>query len=595
MARPSRIKEIERQSFTRRAVLIGAVGFAGMAALTSRLYYLQFVRAEKYRILAEDNRIRLQIIAPSRGKILDRNGEILAENESVFRLFIDRERYPDLDATLDTLKQWITFSERDEARLKRRLARRGYERSTLLKDDLPWEEVVRIEYHLPDLPGIRIEQGQQRLYPLSEQAAHMLGYIAPVTKEQQKEFYRWSEAKAGKQGLEIALEDRLCGRPGLRQLEVNSRGLVLRKVEETPSQAGEDVTTTIHRELQAYTYNKLLEKLSGAAVVMDANDGSLLALASAPSFDSTQMSQGIDQKNWDALRLSDKSPLLDKSIAGMYPPGSTFKMMTGLAGLEHGYITPAQKVHCPGHYFVGSQRFNCWKEHGHGWMNLESAIAQSCDTYFYHIAHQMPMEKLARTCQKFGIGQKTGIDIPGEKDALLPDEQWKYRQLGERWQTGDTVNASIGQGYVLMTPLQLAVMTASLVNGGKRIRPRLHQPSEMEAIDVQAEHLALLKQSMNNVVNGTRGTARGSAIYLPDYKMGGKTGTAQVRKITERGQNQDEVPWKFRHHALFVGYAPIDVPRYVCAVVIEHGGGGSSAAAPVARDLLLKTREMMET
>ncbi len=584
-------KDLEHPPISRRAVLLGALGLGGMGVLAGRLYYLQFIRTKQFAMLAEDNRVKLQITPPIRGKILDREGQALAENESVFRLFLDLDKNPNPRESLAKLQQWITLSDAEKEKIEKLLKRR---RSTvLIKENVPWNSVVTIEHNIPQLPGVSIEQGQQRIYPLAEQAAHVIGYVGGVKDEEKKTYYRWAEAKAGRQGLERSMEERLRGEPGLRQLEVNVHGLALRKLNERPIVKGEDLKMSLHRELQAFTYNTLLQQESGAAVIMDARNGELLSIASAPSFNSTVMSQGIGRTAWNELRTSEKFPLLDKSITGQYPPGSTFKMMTGLAGLESGIATPHRRVYCPGHFRVGRQRFNCWRVGGHGQMDLRNALMQSCDTYFYTIAHEMGMEKLAEMCGRFGLGQKTGVDIPGEKGGLIPTADWKRTSYDQPWLPGDTVNASIGQGYVLTTPLQLASMTVALVNGGNLHRPRLLQEEKSERLGIDPAHLDLIRSGMDAVVNAKRGTARGSRIDDIDYLMGGKTGTAQVRKIKIRGQKQSELPWNQRHHALFVGYAPLENPRYVCAVVIEHGGGGSAVAAPVAKELLLKTRELL--
>jgi len=587
-------KTTEFPDLTRRAVILGAVGASGISLLAGRLYYLQFMRAERYRSLAEGNRVKLEIIAPIRGTILDRNGKALAENTNVFRLFIDLERYPKPLEIIEKLQQWVHFSESEIEAAKALQAKRRYGMVFLVKDRVPWDEVVKIEHHIIDLPGVQIEQGQQRLYPLAQQAAHCIGYVGAVNEAEKKEFYRWPQAKLGRQGLEDALEPALRGEPGLRQIEVNARGLSLQKLEENPALRGKDMHITLNRDLQAFTYSRLLQEQSGAAVVMQADSGDVLALASAPSFDSTVMSQGINAQDWNALRESNRTPLMDKSIAGQYPPGSTFKMITALAGLEARLTTPQKRLYCPGHFYLGRKRFNCWRVGGHGHMNLTDALEQSCDTYFYKLAEQMGMENIAQMSRRFGLGQLTGLDIPGEKSGLIPDRDWKYRSYQQSWQGGVTINASIGQGYVLTTPLQLARMTAALVNGGKLVRPRLMQPALSQPIAIEPEWLEVVRRGMAGVVNNPRGTARGSRIDDPAFLMAGKTGTAQVRRITIRGQDQSEVPWHHRHHALFVGYAPAEEPRYVVAVVVEHGGGGSRVAAPIARDLLLKTQQYVD-
>ncbi len=587
-------------SLTRRALLLGGVSLLGLSTLGARLYYLQFIRAEKYRHLAEGNRVKLQIIAPSRGLILDRLGTPLAENRTNYRLFLDLEKNPKPLAELDKLEKLIPLDTEKVEKLRKKLRAFPFGPPMLIKEDLPWEEVVTIEHRAPDLPGVFIDIGERRHYVLSEETAHVLGYVGSVTDAEQKEsddFYRWPDAKIGKQGLEKGLEEKLRGKPGLRHLEVNVRGLTVRELHRDESASGINIHSSLHFELQRYIYELLLAHESGAAVVMDAHNGEVLALASGPSFDSNVMSAGIATADWEALRQSEKHPLLNKATIGQYPPGSTFKMVTGLAGLIKGTLTPNRYIYCPGHFYLGNHRFNCWKPGGHGSMNLTHAIAESCDTFFYTVGRDTGIDAIADTARKLSLGAATHIGLPGEKGGIIPDDAWKRRAWKQPWQGGDTVNAAIGQGYVLTTPLQLAVMGARLVNGGRAVTPRLikapihHQPAPL--IGFEPAHLQAIMEGMEAVTNRAFGTAYGARIEKPEWAYGGKTGTAQVRQIKIRGQDQSKIPWEQRHHALFIGYAPVTAPRFVVSVVIEHGGGGAAVAAPVARDILLKTQELM--
>lgn len=587
-------------TITRRALLLGGVSLLGLTTLGARLYHLQFVRAEKYRDLAEGNRVKLQILPPSRGKILDRNGFPLAENRKNYRLFLDLEKNSSPLKNLEKLEQLIELDERKTEKIRTQLRQFPFGPPVLVKEDLPWEEVVTIEHHAPDLPGVTIDMGERRRYPLKEETAHVLGYVSAVNDMEQKqsgEFYRWPDAKIGKQGMEQGMEERLRGKPGLRHLEVNVRGLMVRELQRDLSIPGEDLHSSLHKELQRYAYEALLARESGAAVVMDVHTGEVLALVSAPSFDSNVMSAGIGAKEWEALRHSIRLPLLNKATVGQYPPGSTFKMVTGLAGLMKGILSPDRYVFCPGHFYLGNHRFNCWKPGGHGPMNLTHALAESCDTYFYTVGRDAGIDAIAATARKLGLGAISAMGLPGEKSGIVPDDAWKRRVWKQPWQGGDTINVAIGQGYVLTTPLQLAVMGARLVNGGKAVEPRLLKVTKHRhsapVIGFEPSHLHFIQEGMNAAVNQGFGTAYGSRILQPEWAMGGKTGTAQVRRITIRGQDQSKLPWEHRHHALFVGYAPVDKPRYVAAVVVEHGGGGSAVAAPVARDLLIKTQEVM--
>ena len=365
---------------------------------------------------------------------------------------------------------------------------------------------------------------------------------------------------------------------------------------------GARVTLTIDAELQRFAHSTLSEHKSASAVVMDAHTGAIYALASYPSFDPTLFSRGIPSDIWQKFQSDPALPLTHKAIAGQYPPGSTFKMITMLAGLEKGVINPANKVYCPGFYHLGRDKFHCWKKYGHGKVNLEEALQKSCDVYFYEMAAEIGIDKIAETAARFGLGQEIGFDISGERSGLMPNKKWKYGRFGEKWHPGETVVASIGQGYILTTPLQLAVMTSRLVNGGYAVEPWITaQIGEYSFIrdvwpkmNVNEYHLRLIRNGMQKVVNHKDGTAYGSRILEEDMKMAGKTGTAQVRRITKEqrqlGTKNEDLPWEQRHHALFVGYAPYDNPKYVCSVVVEHGVGGSKTAAPIAQKLLLQAQ-----
>lgn len=592
------LKDDSLPAMTRRSLLLGGIGFLSLGALASRLYYLQFVHAEKYRTLAEGNRVKLQIIAPERGLILDYTGRPLAENRDNFRLFLDMEKNPDPRATLENLRQWIAVSDRRYQSVLDKLKRYS-NKPLLVRDNLNWEEVVAIEHHTPDIPGAFIERGKRRHYPLAVETAHVLGYVGGVSEEEQKaarDFYRWPEAQLGKQGMERERELALRGRPGLRHLEVDVRGLAVKQLDERPSTPGKTLHSSLHFELQKFAYDLLMKNLSGAAIVMDIHSGEVHALASAPSFDSNVMSAGIAAEDWNALRESERFPLLNKATIGQYPPGSVFKMLVGLAALHAGKTTPHRHIHCSGSFWLGNHRFRCWKPGGHGSLNLHHAIAQSCDTHFYTLGKELGIEPIAEMCRRFGLGAPTGIDIPGEKGGLIPTPEWKLKSYGEPWQGGDTVNASIGQGYVLTTPLQLTVMAARMA-GGFMVSPTLLKtegdPPPRELLGLDPAHLEVVRGGMEAVVNKPYGTAYGARIKEPEMAFAGKTGTAQVRKITVQGQAQENLPWNQRHHALFAGYAPVINPRFAAGVLIEHGGGGASTAAPVCRDLLLKTQELL--
>lgn len=587
----------ENASLTRRSLLLGGVSLLGLTTLGARLYYLQFIRAEKYRNLAEGNRIKLQILPPSRGVILDRTGLPLADNRKNYRLFLDLEKNPEPLTALNQLEKLVALDSEKMKKIRDRLKAFPFGAPLLLKEDLLWEEVVKVEHNAPIISGAFIDEGERRFYPLAEQAAHILGYVGAVNEAEKGDFYRWSDPKIGKQGIEKSLEEEIRGKPGVKHIEVNVRGIAERELHIDPSISGKTIHSSLHLELQKFTYETLLAHESGAAVVMNVHNGEVLALASAPSFDSNVMSSGISTKEWNKLREDERNPLLNKATIGQYPPGSTFKMVTGLAGLNKGTLNPNRTVYCPGHFYLGNKRFNCWKPGGHGSVNLTHALAESCDTFFYTIGRDAGIDAIAETGRKLGLGVATNIGIPSEKGGIMPDGAWKQKSYQQPWQGGDTINAAIGQGYVLTTPLQLALMGARLVNGGRAVVPRLTKVEEgfplAPLMGFDPEHIRAIVEGMDSVVNKPFGTAYGTRIQDPLLAFGGKTGTAQVRRITVRGQDQSKIPWLHRHHALFVGYAPISAPKYVVSVIVEHGGGGASVAAPVAKELLLKTQELL--
>jgi penicillin-binding protein 2 len=596
-------KDNEKQRvFSRRALIFGGVQAVVLGVLGARLFHLQFLKAEQYKTLAENNRIKLQLVTPERGLILDRSGLPLAMNEKNFRLFIDYStlKQKDFLQSLEMLQSLVPLPEkRYQQLLKTKVSAASM--PELLHEHLSWEEVSLVELNLLKLPGIYVDIGQLRHYPLLDEAAHLLGYVGAVAEadlsEDDPPLMRLPDFKIGKNGVEKMLEDELRGTAGIRQLEVNVHGVPVREIGQRDSVPGKSIRLTVDRVLQDYIADLVREE-SASAVVMEVDTGNVLALVSMPGFNPNSFSKGISQDEWAALNKNKKNPLLNKAISGQYPPGSTFKMLVGMAAMEAGLMSPAATVYCPGHFFLGDHQFNCWKEGGHGNVNYQAAVAQSCDTYFYTVAQKIGIERFANMARRFGLGQLHDLGLVGEKAGIVPDPEWKMKRFKQRWTGGDTINCSIGQGYVLSTPLQLAVMTARMASG-RMVKPRLWVPPEEEApqfepVALKESLLALNIEAMNAVVNDATGTAYGRRIAEPRYAFGGKTGTSQVRRITQRGVDQKTIPWEHRHHALFVGYAPIDKPKYACCVVVEHGGGGSAAAAPVARDILLKTQQLGE-
>lgn len=596
------------ENFARRAFFIGALQGLVLTTLGGRLAYLQIVQGEKYRTMAESNRVNLRILAPSRGEIVDRFGVPLAINLQNFQVVIVPEQVENVEKALRDLQQIITIDERDIKKVLREVKQNSRFVALQVRDNLSWEELAKIELNIPDLPGISVQDGEVRSYPYKESTAHLIGYVGRVSKEE-KEKAKTADPllsvpgfQIGKNGLEKAYDDKLIGAAGKAEIEVNVHGREVRQLNRAPSKAGERLTLSIDAELQRFVQQRLAQERSASAVIMDVITGAVYALASHPSFDPNSFSQGISAMEWEQLRDDPAHPLNNKVLSGQYPPGSTFKMVTAMAGLDAGVIDANWTCTCPGHYDLGNARFHCWKRGGHGTVNLTKALSESCDTYFYKMSANLGIDRLAEMARRLGFGQKLDIGLPEEKAGLMPDTKWKRSVKGEPWHPGETVVSAIGQGSVQSTPLQLATMTARLVNGGIAVKPWVAafsgktqlNPPHFDSLGLNPKYLAMVRKGMEHVMM-PGGTAYSQRITEPGMEMGGKTGTAQVKRITKAeraaGIKQEQLPWHFRHHALFVGYAPIGDPRYACAVVVEHGGGGSAVAAPVAKDILLECQK----
>ena len=593
---------------TRRGMVLGGLQLGFMGVLGLRMRHMQVTEAENYRLLAEENRINVRLIPPSRGIIYDRHGIAIAENAQNYRVVIVREDVEDVDATIAKVRQLVDIEDRDIERALREMNRRSPFVPITLADQLAWEDVAELAINAPALPGITPDVGLSRVYPLGPDFAHIVGYVGPVSErdlarlQSPDPLLQIPEFQIGKIGVETKLEGQLRGKAGTKRIEVNAGGRVMRELSRDEYTAGQDLQLTVDHGLQNYAQARLAKESAGC-VVMDVETGDLLAMASAPAFDPNLFVRGISSRDYSDLRDNEYKPLFNKTVQGVYPPGSTFKMMTALAALRNGVIGPGETVWCPGHMTVGRRRFHCWKRGGHGWMNLEEAITQSCDVYFYEaskrLADRFGIEALSDLCHEFGLGEHFDLPLSAIEEGLIPTSEWKRRMRDESWLPGDTLNSSIGQGFVLTSPLQLAVMTARIATG-RAVMPRLVKSvngvdvpiAEAPALNISPGHLAAIRKSMWNVSNGRRGTARRSRIVAEGLEMAGKTGTSQVRNITaeERARGvtrNDQLPWRRRDHGLFVAYAPYDAPKYAIATIVEHGGGGSSAAAPPARDILL--------
>jgi penicillin-binding protein 2 len=474
-----------------------------------------------------------------------------------------------------------------------------------VKDRLPWEDFSRVAVNAPALPGVQPEVGLSRIYPLVGDFAHVVGYVGPVSEkdlegiENPDPILTIPKFQIGKIGVERWQEDVLRGAAGTKRIEVNAVGRVMRELERVDGDPGADLMLTIDADVQNFAQARLGTE-SAAAVVMDVQTGDLLAIASSPSFDPNLFVRGISQRDYSALLDNDHRPLADKTVQGVYPPGSTFKMVTALAALEAGVATPETTHYCPGYIEYGERRFHCWKSGGHGSVALERALAESCDVYFYEVAQQVGIDKIAEMGKRLGLGTRHDLPMSAIAEGTMPNKAWKQESYQQDWRIGDTINASIGQGYVLTSPLQLAVMTARIATG-RAVSPRLVRAIDGELVDapeyaslnIDRAWLGAVQNGMREVTMGARGTAKSSRIVDEAMIMAGKTGTSQVRNITaaERARgvvSNEDLPWERRDHALFVGYAPYDAPKFAVSVVVEHGGGGSLAAAPIARDIILR-------
>ena len=590
--------------FSRRAAMLAGGKAVLLSALAGRMYYLQVVEADRYRTLADENRINFRLLPPPRGRIVDRFGVPVADNQENYRILLVPEQAHDVAETLARLGRILPISENETKKMLREIGRKRRFVPVTLRENLNWEDVARIEVNTPDLPGISIDVGQRRNYPTPYAMAHILGYVAAVSEGEtgNDPLLQLPGFRIGKSGIEKVYDLSLRGSSGSQQVEVNAYGRVIRELTRTEGQPGSRLQLTIDSGLQS----KILERLDGesaSAVVMDVHNGDVLAMVSSPGFDPNAFNRGLSVDEWKALAGNEKSPLINKTVGGQYSPGSTFKMVVALAALEKGAITADTHIFCNGKVRLGNATFHCWKRRGHGSLDVSGAIAQSCDVFFYEAAKRTGIERIGEMARRFGMGSKLGIDLPNEKSGLVPTDAWKRGATGTPWQKGETLITGIGQGYLLTTPLQLAVMASRLVNGGIAVVPHLTRmtagidsqrgqpPTPPESLGIVPEHLALVRKAMETVVNERFGTAFRSRIKNPEQRMGGKTGTVQVRRISKQERvtgvlKNHQLPWKQRDHALFVAYAPIQAPRYAISVVVEHGGGGSSVAAPIARDIL---------
>ena len=596
------------QTFTRRTLVLGGAQAAAFVVLAGRMYYLQVLKADEYRMLAEENRINVRLLAPLRGRIVDRYGTVLASNRQNYRAVLVAEQTPDVGETLDKLSRIVAITPFDRKKIMRDLARSPRFMPVTVAEDLTWEQFAQVNINEPDLAGVQPDVGETRYYPYSMELAHVVGYVGPVSDKEmaaaddEQPLLKLPGFRIGKSGIEKTYDQDLRGVAGATHVEVNAYGRVIRELSKDQGKPGSEIVLTLDMEIQKFACERLKEE-SASAVVMDIHTGDVLSFVSTPAFDPNEFNMGLSQDQWKMLVDNPYKPLTNKAIAGLYPPGSTFKTMTAIAALEAG-IDPNYTVGCNGKYALGNHLFHCWKKEGHGAVNMHDAIKHSCDVYFYDVAKRVGIDAISKVASRFGLGETYDLEIPGEKKGIVPTREWKRATTGVSWQQGETLITGIGQGFLLTTPLQLAVMASRLANGGYAVKPRLTraiggqlaQGPDAPKMDVDPEHLKIVQGGMNGVSNEQGGTAYRARIAEVGMELAGKTGSAQVRRISmaERDagvRKNDTLEWRLRDHALFICFAPVAEPKYAMALVIEHGGSGSGAAAPAARDIMLEVQK----
>lgn len=571
-------------SFTRRAMFVGGVHAAFGLALGARMTYIAIAEREKYTLLSESNRVNLTLVPPRRGWFIDRYGKPIATNRTDFRVDIIPDRLTDKEKTLATLTQLLDLDDDEVARISKELQESTGFQPVQVSSGLEYKDFALISVRLPDLPGVSPRQGFSRFYPSGAAVGHLIGYVGPVSAEEYAKnrdpLLITPGFKIGKDSLEQQFENKLRGEPGAKRVEVTARGKIVRELSSREDTPGKPVQLTIDIDLHNYAARRLGLQ-SGSVVVIDCLTGDILTMASMPSYDPNSFSDGIGVSEYKWLRESEKIPLLNKTLQGLYPPGSTLKPLAALALLEAG-VGADETVFCSGGYTLGNRRFNCLGRHGA--INMADAIKRSCNTYFYSMGRRIGYDKIAPIARELGLGQEFDLPFSSQYYGTVPDSEWLRKKHDRKWTSADSLNAVIGQGYVLTSPFQLALMTARIASG-RKLYPNIVAGKTAPApkLPYSDEHFNIARDGMFRVVNVAGGTAGRGQLPLDGIQMAGKTGTAQVRAIRRDGVRSNE--WKHRDHGLFVCYAPYDNPRYAASVVIEHGGG-SAAAYPIARDVL---------
>ena len=613
------------QLISRRMFILSSLKIVVFVSIICRLFYLQISENIKWRSLSDKNRLREWKIAPPRGIIEDYYGEKIAINTQVFQLHMIPENVPNLEELFFRLARIINFNEQKKINLIKRLKKRKPWEPIIISDNLTWPEFSRLNLFLHEIQGIKPVVALARKYLTDNSSAHIIGYVSDTSKKdlENSELLREINSpglKTGKNGLEKSLNELMIGQPGLQRFEVNAYGKRIKELKLVQGIPGKNFKTTIDLEIQKYA-SELIKKNSGSICVMDIYTGDIVVMVSSPTYDPNKFVHGISNKDWAELINDKKKPLINKSLAGLYPPGSTIKPIVAISALENDVINTKFTVRCKGSIEMYGQKYHCWKDKGHGFMNLRSAIKQSCDIYFYEVARRLGIDRLSETSKKFGLGKRVFANFNEERSGIVPNTKWKLNNIGKGWVLGETLISGIGQGYFQSTPIQLCLMTAQIANGGYEIAPRIIDDrialtkiinswrdkfiAQNENLDFEDVNLKKLYRNKENIkfvhdamfgaTNEPMGTSFRSRLREPEYVYAGKTGTSQIRTITQEERELDlkneDLPYEKRDHALFIAFAPYKNPRYAISVIIEHGGTGSSAAAPVAKKVIKRVLE----
>ena len=607
---------------SRRMFLLSTLKIAVFIGIISRLFYLQISENIKYRSLSDKNRLREWKIAPQRGIIEDYFGNKMAKNKKVFELHMIPEDVSNLENLFFRLARIINFNENDKKNILRKLKKRKPWEPIIISDNLSWRDFSRLNLYLHEIQGIKPVVALAREYVEGGSSSHIIGYVSEISIKDLKSNKLLRDInipglKTGKSGLEKIFNNSMIGKPGLQRFEVNAYGKRIKELKFINGVAGKNFKTTLDQEVQEFT-SKAMEEKSGSVCVMDIYTGDIVAMVSNPTFDPNKFVHGISSKDWNALLEHKRKPLINKSVSGLYPPGSTIKPIVALSALENDVISSKLVVRCTGSIELYGQKYHCWKKKGHGYMTLRNAIKQSCDTYFYEVSRRLGIDRLSVTAKQFGLGKKVFDFLGEEKPGVVPNTKWKLKNIGKNWYLGETLISGIGQGYFQSTPLQLCLMMAQLANGGYEIKPRiiddkyalqpiinawrkefsiknnnLEMPNkDLKKLYKNKENIKFVLEALYGATNEPQGTSYRSRLAGEEYMYAGKTGTSQVRSISAEQRELEiknrDLPYEQRDHALFTAFAPYKKPRYAISVIIEHGGAGSSGAAPIAKKVIKK-------